>query len=195
MDSYNYFSDRKEIEALAIPELQMDLAEYINQTHYGDDCLEGEWWYDVRTADGRLGLVYGGTFGNDNSPGADSYTHVEVYFLADPDQKQEFLARVAKLETMPEYADEDDEEAECYQVIVGNIGTVYSGDDLEEAERVYEVYVKQSQSGVGRAGRENVLLLRDNDDALQEFDYDLFAGNVADAADWAASEAPIDNDD
>ena len=46
-----------------------------------------------------------------------------------------------------------------YQVIVGNIGTVYDGDSVDEAERVYQEYKSQSQSKHGRAAGETVTLM------------------------------------
>ncbi len=52
------------------------------------------------------------------------------------------------------------------EVIVGNIGTVASGeaDSLASAEgayhvRVYNDYVERSKSGIGRAGNESVVLM------------------------------------
>ena len=46
-----------------------------------------------------------------------------------------------------------------YQVIVGNIGTVYDGDSWNEAKKTYGEYKRISQSGVGRAGGESVTLM------------------------------------
>ena len=50
-----------------------------------------------------------------------------------------------------------------YQVIIGNIGTVYDGGQLRLALIAYGGYKRQSQSGVGRAGDESVVLM-DNDE-------------------------------
>ena len=50
-----------------------------------------------------------------------------------------------------------------YEVIVGNIGSVYQGTDAEEAQRKFSVYVKQSESCEGRAGGEEVTLMKDGD--------------------------------
>jgi hypothetical protein len=49
-----------------------------------------------------------------------------------------------------------------YQVIVGNIGTVYSGNDVVQAQRDYDDYVSQSQTGYGRAAGESVTLMIDD---------------------------------
>ncbi len=46
-----------------------------------------------------------------------------------------------------------------YEVVVGNIGSVYSGNDLEEATKHYAEYVGQSRLGYGRAANEGVTLL------------------------------------
>ena len=48
-----------------------------------------------------------------------------------------------------------------WTVVVGNIGTVYSGPDEVEARRRWEEYTKQSESGYGRAAGEDVTLLVD----------------------------------
>lgn len=50
-----------------------------------------------------------------------------------------------------------------YEVIVGNIGTVYSGNNFMQASAKYATYVKQSKSGVGRAGGESVTLMHDGE--------------------------------
>lgn len=58
---------------------------------------------------------------------------------------------------------------EFYEVIVGNIGLVYSGTDLQEAMRRYEAYVEQSRSDRGRVSGEPVALLRDKTIFLEFF--------------------------
>lgn len=62
----------------------------------------------------------------------------------------------------------NEEEIEEYSVIVGNIGTVCTTTDLEEAERVFKVYEEQSKSEVGRAGGENVTMFL-GDEIHKEF--------------------------
>ena len=64
-----------------------------------------------------------------------------------------------------------------YEIIVGNIGTVEQTDSLQIALKTYGEYVRQSASGVGRAGGETVTLL-DSDVVKYEHigdmeDYDL----------------------
>ena len=50
-----------------------------------------------------------------------------------------------------------------FKVIVGNIGTVYSGDNEAEAHKTYYEYREQSQKGYGRAAGETVTLLEDEE--------------------------------
>lgn len=50
-----------------------------------------------------------------------------------------------------------------YQVIVGNIGTVYSGGNYRQASRKFTTYVEQSKERYGRAAGENVTFLCDGE--------------------------------
>jgi hypothetical protein len=53
-----------------------------------------------------------------------------------------------------------------YEVIVGNIGTVFASSnpkDASEALRIFREYVESSKSGVGRAGNEPVTLFYDGE--------------------------------
>lgn len=56
-----------------------------------------------------------------------------------------------------------------FQVIVGNIGTVYQGDDEFEAGRIYNEYVEQSNSPFGRASNEAVCIMMDGDIIQEHF--------------------------
>lgn len=53
-----------------------------------------------------------------------------------------------------------------YQVIVGNIGTVYSGNTEQTACDIFDEYVKMSQAPYGRASGESVTLMMDGEVAL-----------------------------
>jgi hypothetical protein len=50
-----------------------------------------------------------------------------------------------------------------YEVIVGNIGRVHEGSAKTEALRHFNAYVRQSKAGYGRAGGEEVALLKDGE--------------------------------
>ena len=50
-----------------------------------------------------------------------------------------------------------------YEVIVGNVGTVYKGSDATEAHRLYNHYVELSRTGAGRVAYEDVTLFLDGE--------------------------------
>lgn len=54
-----------------------------------------------------------------------------------------------------------------YEVIVGNIGTVYDGASMSAASETYRDYVMMSKSERGRAGGESVTMLKDGDIARE----------------------------
>jgi hypothetical protein len=56
-----------------------------------------------------------------------------------------------------------------FEVIVGNIGTVYDGASRKDANTTFNVYVELSQRQTGRAAGENVTMLIDGD-IVKEFD-------------------------
>lgn len=51
----------------------------------------------------------------------------------------------------------------AFEVIVGNIGTVYSGSNFMKASCKFAEYVKQSKTGYGRAGGEDVTLMHNGE--------------------------------
>ena len=53
--------------------------------------------------------------------------------------------------------------AHDYEVVVGNIGTVYSGRNGFEANKTFGAYVSQSKSNYGRASGESVVLFKDGE--------------------------------
>lgn len=55
-----------------------------------------------------------------------------------------------------------------YSVIVSNIGTVYDGSSKREAYQAFSSYTADSKENYGRASRETVTLIRD-DEILKEY--------------------------
>lgn len=53
--------------------------------------------------------------------------------------------------------------AKTYEVLVGNIGTVYSGPSSTVARREYAAYVRLSKQSTGRASGEPVTLFVDHE--------------------------------
>lgn len=52
---------------------------------------------------------------------------------------------------------------DSWEVIVGNVGSVYSGHDEAMARKKYNSYIESSKSGAGRAGGEDVTLMHNGD--------------------------------
>jgi hypothetical protein len=84
-----------------------DCITYCNQLEYGDEQLEGKWWY----ADKEHLTIYWGSFGNYNSPGASHHTYANIY-----DDREEFLVETGWWESLPEFLEEDEDE-ECEEDI------------------------------------------------------------------------------
>lgn len=55
-----------------------------------------------------------------------------------------------------------------YEVVVGNVGTVYAGDDAAAAQAAFDEYLNQSIHGHGRAQGEPVTMFEDGE-VIREF--------------------------
>ena len=58
---------------------------------------------------------------------------------------------------------------EDFEVIVGNIGTVYRGDSALDASLAFTHYVKASKRGEGRCADEDVTMLRGGEVTSEHF--------------------------
>lgn len=90
-----------------------DLTTDVNQEERGGgDYSIGEWFYSPKESTDPgwvegFRVIYSGTWGNDNSPGASHYTQAEVFEL--PDEGDEYEAHLAEWEAQPEWAETDDD--------------------------------------------------------------------------------------
>ena len=94
-----------------------DFADQITEVNVGEDAFSGfgEWFF---VPDGPLPnndrVIYFGSWGNDNSPGASMYTNAEIFDGNDPSDLAAFNERVQHWESQPDDAecdgDFDDEE-------------------------------------------------------------------------------------
>ena len=75
----------------------------------------------------------------------------------------------------------------AYELIVGNIGSVYVGRSKREAMKHFAEYVSQSKSGHGRAGGEDVTLLQNDEPIKEHF------GNLNDWEDREGDESAFKN--
>lgn len=89
-----------------------EFADRINEINVGEDAFSGygEWWYapDEPLPNGDR-VIYYGSWGNDNSPGASQYTHASIFNGSDDDEMADFALRVRDLESQPEFDDQPDD--------------------------------------------------------------------------------------
>jgi len=85
-----------------------DFADQITEVNVGEDGFSGfgEWFFvpEEPLLNGDR-VVYFGSWGNDNSPGASMYTNAEIFDGSDPDDVAEFAERVRHWESQSEYAE------------------------------------------------------------------------------------------
>ena len=105
--SINAF-DHNEWERLGLADFG-DFADQISECNMGEDSFSGfgEWFFvpEEQLANGDR-VIYFGSWGNDNSPGASTYTNAEIFDANDPDEMAEFALRVQEWEAKPEYDDQ-----------------------------------------------------------------------------------------
>ena len=114
-----------------------DFAEMITEFDQGEDAFSGYgcWFYipdefhipgGISGSDDRV--IYTGSWGNDNSPGASHYTYAEIYDMNDADDARSFEERSKELESYPEFLEcEDEEEFDSEE-----------DDDMEEDEEEFD---------------------------------------------------------
>jgi hypothetical protein len=86
-----------------------DFADKITECNMGEDAFSGfgEWFYvpDAPLPSGEM-VIYFGSWGNDNSPGASMYTHATLFNVSDEGELADFAERVRELEAQPEHDDQ-----------------------------------------------------------------------------------------
>ncbi len=87
-----------------------DFGDMVTECNTGEDAFSGygEWFFvpDDALPNGDR-VIYFGTWGNDNSPGASSYTHAEIFDMNDPEDAVEYDKRVREWESQPEWVEEE----------------------------------------------------------------------------------------
>ena len=87
-----------------------DFADLVTECNMGEDSFSGygEWFY---VPDGVLPnndrVIYFGSWGNDNCPGASMYTHAEIFDMDNPQDAAQYAKRLKEWESQPEYLGED----------------------------------------------------------------------------------------
>jgi hypothetical protein len=83
-----------------------EFADMITECNVGEDAFSGfgEWFFvpnDPLPNNDRV--IYFGSWGNDNSPGASCYSYAEVFEMNDAEDAAEFKRRVKEWEAKPEW--------------------------------------------------------------------------------------------
>lgn len=89
-----------------------DFADMIAECNMGEDSFSGfgEWHFvPGKPLPNGDKVIYFGTWGNDNSPGASLYTNAEIFDGDNPADLAEFTERVKHWESQPEYVEADDD--------------------------------------------------------------------------------------
>lgn len=120
-----------------------DFADQITECNMGEDSFSGfgEWYFvpDEPLSNGDR-VIYFGSWGNDNSPGASTYTNVEIFDPLDPDQLIEFSKRVDHWESQPEYVESDEDyESDC-ELAEDQILAQQELEDFEQADEYFGEY-------------------------------------------------------
>lgn len=92
-----------------------DFADQVSECNVGEDAFSGfgEWFYvPDEPLPNNDRVIYFGSWGNDNSPGASSYTHAEIFNMDAPDDAAEYEKRVKDRESQPEWDEEDEVDEE-----------------------------------------------------------------------------------
>ena len=89
-----------------------DFADQIAEVNVGEDSFSGfgEWYFvPDEPLPNNDRVIYFGSWGNDNSPGASMYTNAEIFNGDDPSELTEFADRVKHWEGQPEYVEDYDD--------------------------------------------------------------------------------------
>ena len=89
-----------------------DFADQVSECNVSEDAFSGygDWLYiPEEPLPNNDRVIYFGTWGNDNSPGASSYTHAEIFDMDDEDDAAEYAKRVKEWESQPEWEGVEEE--------------------------------------------------------------------------------------
>lgn len=107
-----HFSDVRDCAAYGLVIPSTDLHQYYNQKDIGD-TTEGSWFVIIEEPhvvpeQGSFLIIYSGSFGNYNSPGAETYTYADLYDVNDEVDMRLFRKNKASLEAKPEWLEEEE---------------------------------------------------------------------------------------
>ncbi len=83
-----------------------DFADMISECNVGEDAFSGygEWFYvPENPLSNNDRVIYYGSWGNDNCPGASMYTYAEIFNMDDPKDAADYKKQVKHWEKQPEW--------------------------------------------------------------------------------------------
>lgn len=120
-----------------------DFADQITECNVGEDAFSGfgEWFFvPDEPLPNNDRVIYFGSWGNDNSPGASMYTNAEIFDALDPEQLIEFSKRVDHWESQPEYVETDDDYDSDGELAEDRILAQQELEDFEQADEYFGDY-------------------------------------------------------
>lgn len=90
-----------------------DFADMISEVNVGENAFSGygDWFFiPDEPLPNNDHVIYFGSWGNDNSPGASSYTYAEIFDMDDEEDAEAYRQRVKEWESQPDY---DENQVEC----------------------------------------------------------------------------------
>ena len=120
-----------------------DYADQITEVNVSEDAFSGNGdWYFIPNEPLPNGdrVIYFGSWGNDNSPGASTYTNAEIFDVLDPNQLIEFSKRVDHWESQPEYVESDDDYDSDCELAEDQILAQQELEDFEQADEYFGDY-------------------------------------------------------
>ena len=120
-----------------------DFADMISECNVGEDSFSGygDWFFvaDEPLPNGDR-VLYFGSWGNDNSPGASMYTNAEVFDGNDPANLAEFNRRVKHWESQPEYVEDDADDCDVEDDLDEPGEHLLAQQELEDFEQADEYF-------------------------------------------------------
>jgi hypothetical protein len=120
-----------------------DFADQITECNVGEDAFSGfgEWFFvPDEPLPNNDRVIYFGSWGNDNSPGASMYTNAEIFDGNDPSDLAAFADRVKHWDGQPEYIETDDDYDSDGELAEDQILAQQELEDFEQADEYFGGY-------------------------------------------------------
>ena len=117
-----------------------DFADQITECNVGEDAFSGygEWFFvPDEPLPNNDRVIYFGSWGNDNSPGASMYTNAEIFDGDDLADLAAFNERVQHWQSQPEHIETDDDYDSDGELAEDQILAQQELEDFEQADEYF----------------------------------------------------------